>query len=195
MMLRRTPELQAYDALANTVRMYFNNRVQVTTRQKGSRILFRVSDIPIYGSGSGAMTLELPAGQIQATRDSVRFRNGIRGDAVRFLLDDGSAFPHAHIWDSGTPCWNDNSITNMQGLFCVLVNTVTWMNISKDSRTHGGFTKCACTTRLLRSPDVWGEVEAQRIRVSRKVGFDVRDRNPADFFPLVFANNLTVAME
>lgn len=195
MILRTTPEMRVYRAFAETVRMYFGNRVQVTAHQRGSHVLIRISDLPLYGKGSGPVVMELPAGQIVASRDSVRLRNPILGDSVSFKIGDREPFPHAHIWDTGTPCWSDMPVTNLQGLFCVLVNTVTWMNISRDSRAYGGFTKCACTSRLLRSRDMWGEVEAQRAAVSRKVGFDVRARNPADFYRQTFASNLSKAME
>lgn len=195
MMLRTTPEMRVYRALAETVRMYFGNRVQVTAHQRGSRILIRISDLPLYGRGSGPVIMGLPAGQIVASRDSVKLRNQIRGDSVTFRINDREPFPHAHIWDTGTPCWSDMPITNLQGLFCVLVNTVTWMNISKDSRAYGGFTKCACTQRLLGSRDLWAEVDAHRVAVSRKVGFDVRARSPADFFRQNFAANLSKMME
>ena len=194
MIIRTTPELLVYGALADTVRMYFENRVDVTVKQKGSIILITIAELPLYREGTGPVTMQLPAGLVEVTKDKVGFRYGIRGNAVTFKTAGDKAFPHAHIWDSGTPCWNDMPISNLQGLFCVLVNTVTWMNISIDSFAHGGFTRCNCTRRLMESPNLWKEIDAHRIAVSRKVGFDVRTRNPADFFRQTFTKNLTKTM-
>lgn len=194
MILRKTPEMVVFGAFANTVGLYFKNNVDVRTRQVGPNVEIRLRDFPLYGKGPMDAVMTVPVGLLEVNRDSVRFRNPLCGASVRFLSGDGSALPHPHVWDNGIPCWNDKSMTNLNGLFASLINTVTWMNVSRDSMTHGGFTICECTAKLTNSPDVWNEVDRHRWMVSRKAGFDVREENPTQFFAQRFPNILSMAL-
>lgn len=192
---RMTNEMKAYRAFANAVSGYFGGNVGVTARQSGSDIEIVVRNFPVYGSSvKRNVILRLPGGLLVATSTYVKFRSPLGSGSVRILLDNGKAFPHSHVWDDGTPCWNNNSITNLAQLFTTFVNTLTWMNISKDSRTYGHFTDCECTRTLMRKPDIWTEISGQRRAVSRVAGFDVGSKDPLTYFGSSYGGLLAASM-
>ena len=153
-----------------------------------------VKSFPVYGErGARDVILHLPGGLLIASSETVRFRNPLNSESVMILLDNGKAFPHAHVWDNGMPCWNDNSVKSLGELFTTFVNTLMWMNISKDSRDYGHFTKCVCTDTLVKK-GVWKEVDRQRAAVSRAVGFEVGSKDPLAFYGSAYKQLLAISM-
>ena len=191
---RLTNEIRAYGAFANALSLYFGGRVDAMVRQCGSDVEIVVKSFPVYGErGARDVILHLPGGLIIASSKEVKFRNPLNSESVRILLDNGRAFPHAHVWDNGMPCWNDNSVKSFGELFTTFVNTLMWMNISKDSRDYGHFTKCVCTDALVKK-GVWKEVDRQRAAVSRVVGFEVGSKDPLAFYGSAYRQLLAISM-
>lgn len=192
---RMTNEMKAYTAFAEVLGEYLGDGVSVSTRPRGSDVEIIVRNFPVYADPRRrTVLLQLPGGLLNASRNNVSFRNPLCSASVKILMDNGKAFPHCHVWDDGMPCWNDNSITNMAELFTTFVNTLTWMNISNDSRMYGHFTNCMCTKAVLSKKNPWTEISGQRRAVSRAVGFDVESRDPLDFFCSNFGKALANAM-
>ena len=191
-MLRMSKEMQVYSALAETMRMYFYGKVGVTVKQRSTTIEFRITGIPIFASGNKEICIRIPAGQIEFN-DGVRLRNGIMNSAVSMKMSDGQTFPHPHVWDGGVPCWNGKGITNLQGLFCIIINTITWRNVTIDSKMHGHFTSCRCSSKLYASSDPIRTIENHKNAISNAVGFDVRTRDPVEVYP-AFTKNLSKIM-
>ncbi len=144
---RMTPEFAAWGAFSTALGFYFGTGAHVV--QNGSSIDIVVEDIPIFGRRNRMdVTFRLPAGSLDANRSGVALRAPLQGDSVRYLLSDGTAFPHPHIWDNGKPCWNGQSMSRLPALFENIANTLTWTNVTEDSYRIGHFTICQCTTAL-----------------------------------------------
>lgn len=144
-----TPEIAGWGAFANVISDYLGDGAGAHVETHGPYIDIVVENIPVFGSADRTDAIfRMPAGTLRVGRNGFGLKTPLQGDNVQYLLKNGKAFPHPHIWDSGRPCWNGQSLSRMGTLFENIVNTITWNNVTEESMNVGHFTDCTCSRSL-----------------------------------------------
>ena len=135
MTLKRPTADMAFQAFAGTMADFFHKPVRYTFDSSRQNIIFTISGFPVYSRTLADVQIELPRNFIQVTGGS--FEMAALNQRQVKLMQGGQTFKHAHVFDSGTPCWHSVGRNKLGTFFMYIVDTLLFSNISADSLRIG----------------------------------------------------------
>ena len=176
------PETVVYGTMASVLRNYTG--FDATVEEAATSITIKVKDVPLYGGNRGNVYFSFPRSRI-SVNGVVKLTNPIESREVR-IMTDGKSFPHPHVWDNGVPCWGGANIRDLTSMFEMMVHTLTWDNVTNDSREIGHYTDCECVRQM-------GVDYERHIRSHKKIMADAmikRNEEPGQYFVKIFPKRL-----
>lgn len=132
-------EIKPYNAFANTVRLFFRNKfdVSVFLSPDKQKYIIRISNFPIHHRSTGNVYLAMPRDTFVFSSDSLRFKR-LEQAQLRIYQDIlGQTFIHPHIFNDSKPCLNKQGIDSASTLFVWFIQTLIYGNVSHDTLTKG----------------------------------------------------------